>query len=269
MSPLFSFSPLLSLTAMKTKIDLLVLALVCGIMLFGMPDTTYAKDSGGTETAAAQDGDADTSLFDLLGKGGWAMWPLGFFSMASVGLMIYNGLMIRPLPFLRPDLTPQIAEAMQSLDLDQARALCRNNPSPVTHIVSAGLNRIADDHIEMATVEKAIDEATAAELSGPYVLINYLSVIGAVAPMVGLLGTVSGMVKAFRAISTVGMGDPSVLANNISEALITTASGLVVAIPSLIAFFYFKNKYGRISSQVGRIVGDLFFDMVTAARRSA
>jgi biopolymer transport protein ExbB len=221
------------------------------------------------EAAKAAAGGDNTSFIDLLKQGGWAMWPLGLFSMASVGLMIYNGLTIRPQPFLRTDLTSRLGEAMNALDIDQARQICADNPAPVTNIVAAGLSRIEEDHIEMTAVDKALDEASSAELSGPFVLIHYLSVIGAVAPMVGLLGTVSGMVKAFRAISDVGMGDPSVLATNISEALITTASGLVVAIPSLIAYFYFKSKYGRIASQVGKIVGDLFFNLISAARRSA
>ncbi len=197
------------------------------------------------------------------------MWPLGLFSVAGVGLAIYNGLTIRPQPFLRTDLTDPLAEAMNSLDIERAQQLCADNPAPVTNIVAAGLSRIDEGHIEMTVVDKAIDEASAAELSGPFVLINYLSVIGAVAPMVGLLGTVSGMVKAFRAISDVGMGDPSVLATNISEALVTTASGLVVAIPSLIAYFYFKAKYGKIAAQVGKLVGDLFFNMISSARKSA
>ena len=197
------------------------------------------------------------------------MWPLGLFSMASVGLMIYNGLMIRPKAFLGQDVAGELGEAMNSLDLDGAKKICEDNPAPVTNIVAAGLSRIDEGHIEMATVEKAIDDASSAELSGPFVMINYLSVIGAVAPMVGLLGTVSGMVKAFRAISDVGMGDPSVLATNISEALVTTASGLIVAIPSLIAYFYFKAKYGKIAAQVGKVVGDLFFNMFSAARKSA
>lgn len=251
---------------MTTSRKCIFLFLFCwaGVFCFYAVPAAYAQ----SDTPAASEA-TDTSFFDLIRQGGWAMWPLGIFSMASVALMIYNGLMIRPMRFLQPEVTREISDAMEQLDLEKAGQLCRDNPGPVTNIVAAGLSRIADDHIEMLQVEKALEESSAAELSGPFVLINYLSVIGAVAPMVGLLGTVSGMVKAFRAISAGGLGDPGVLANNISEALVTTASGLTVAIPSLIAFYFFKNKYGKIASQVGKRVGDLFFNFMVAVRRSA
>jgi len=242
------------------------LTVLCWTGIFGMALTLSAQSE--TLSIASSEAARDTSFIELLRQGGWAMWPLGLFSMASLGLMIYNGLMIQPEKFLQPEVTEQINRAMMELEMDKARELCRQYPGPVTTIVDSGLSRIADRHIDMAQVDKALEESSAAELSGPFVLINYLSVIGAVAPMVGLLGTVSGMVKAFRAISHGGLGDPGVLANNISEALITTASGLVVAIPSLIAFYYFKNKYGKISSRVGKQVGDLFFNMMVAVRQS-
>ncbi len=250
---------------MNMQRKLITLFILCWLGVFGFSMTVLAQE--GAESVA--EAPANTNFIELLKQGGWAMWPLGLFSMASVGLMIYNGIMIQPKKFLQPEITTQIGQAMEELDLDRARDLCTSNPGPVTNIVGSGLNRIADGHIEMIQVDKALEESSTAELSGPFVLINYLSVIGAVAPMVGLLGTVSGMVKAFRAISQGGLGDPGVLANNISEALVTTASGLVVAIPSLIAFYFFKNKYGKISAQVGKIVGDLFFNLMVAVRRSA
>ena len=79
--------------------------------------------------------------------------------------------------------------------------------------------------------------------------------------MVGLLGTVSGMVKAFNIIGAEGAANAQALAGNISEALITTASGMIVGIPAMFFFFYFKNKYGKITSRVTRIVGDLQFTL--------
>ena len=74
------------------------------------------------------------------------------------------------------------------------------------------------------------------------------------------------MVKAFQNIAASGLGKPEEMAGNISEALITTASGLVVAIPALLAYFYFKNKFGKISSKIAKIVDDLFFGLVKAAQ---
>ena len=77
--------------------------------------------------------------------------------------------------------------------------------------------------------------------------INYLNVVAAVAPMIGLLGTVSGMISAFQTIGQVGMGDPSALAGDIGEALVTTATGLTIGIPAMIAYFILRN---RLNSQI-------------------
>ena len=82
--------------------------------------------------------------------------------------------------------------------------------------------------------------------------------------MVGMLGTVSGMIKAFRNIALGGMGKPELLADNISEALITTAVGLVVGIPAMFAFFFFKSRYARLTSRLARICGDLHHTLTFA-----
>ena len=100
-------------------------------------------------------------------------------------------------------------------------------------------------------------------------MINYLSIIASIAPMVGLLGTVSGMVKAFDAIATVGMGQPEVLAGNISEALITTATGMLVGIPAMFFFFYFKNQYGTLVADMTMYLDDMYGDLVHGTRTKA
>ena len=148
-----------------------------------------------------------------------------------------------------------------------AHKLCKENPSPSTSIVAAGLVRVDPAKYDPEQVKEAIEEASAEELAGPFVLINYLSVIGSLSPMVGLLGTVSGMVKAFNVIEAEGAGSAQALAGNISEALITTATGMIVGIPAMFFFFFFKNRYGKITSRIGRIVGDLQFTLNKALQR--
>ena len=88
--------------------------------------------------------------------------------------------------------------------------------------------------------------------------IDYLSIIGATSPMLGLLGTVSGMIKAFKTMGTSGMGKPELLAANIGEALITTATGLIIAIPAMFFFFYFKKSFQKSLATIGRNIGFLF-----------
>ena len=95
-----------------------------------------------------------------------------------------------------------------------------------------------------------------------------LNTIGSIAPMIGLLGTVSGMIGAFNVLAEAGMGGDSSqqMAGNIGSALWTTAAGLVVAIPTLIAYFLFKTKFGNITAAVNQTAGDMVFTLVRAAR---
>jgi len=213
------------------------------------------------EVAPADD---EKSLIDMYKAGGWAMYPLTLLSIAGFGLIVYNFMAVKPGPILQADVVPQIEESLKALDIEKAKSICNDNPAPTTNIISAGLARVDVNHYNAEQVKEAVEEASAEELADPFVLINYLSVIGSLSPMVGLLGTVSGMVKAFNVIEAEGAGSAQALAGNISEALITTASGMIVGIPAMFFFFFFKNKYGKITSRVGRIVGDLQFTINTA-----
>ncbi len=211
----------------------------------------------------------EVSLLGLFNAGGWAMYPLLFLSISGVGLTIYNFMMIREKPFLRPDLVEQLKPAMGKVEMDEAKRICDEHPSVLTNIVHAGLERVDGEHLDPAAMKEAMEESSTEELSAPFIMINYLSIVATLSPMVGLLGTVSGMVKAFRNIAAAGMGQPQQLADNISEALITTATGLIIAIPAMFFYFYFKNRYGKIASQVSKQVGDIFFELIKGVRRHA
>jgi biopolymer transport protein ExbB len=125
----------------------------------------------------------------------------------------------------------------------------------MTSVLDAGLERVSEDDFDPAHVMEAIEEAGNEQMVTFMRPINYLSMIGSVAPMLGLLGTVSGMIKAFQTISAGGMGKPELLAGNIGEALITTAAGLIIAIPAMTAYFVFKNNFIKDMSTMGRMVG--------------
>ncbi|MFP4069585.1 MAG: MotA/TolQ/ExbB proton channel family protein [Opitutales bacterium] len=207
------------------------------------------------------------SLIDMYKAGGWAMYPLTLLSVSAFGLIVYNFIAVKPGPILRNELMPEIEEALANVDIERAQSVCEQNPSPTTNIIHAGLQRVDPHDYNPEQVKEAVEEASAEELSDPFVLINYLAVIGSLSPMVGLLGTVSGMVKAFNVIEAEGAGSAQALAGNISEALITTASGMIIGIPAMFFFFYFKNKYGKITSRVGRVVGDLQFTLDKAIKQ--
>jgi biopolymer transport protein ExbB len=94
--------------------------------------------------------------------------------------------------------------------------------------------------------------------------VNYFSIIAQAAPMLGLLGTVSGMIKAFGTMGREGMGDPTKLATHISEALITTATGLTIAIPALFCFFVFRNRLAQLVGKCHDIFDELFQELLAA-----
>jgi biopolymer transport protein ExbB len=135
----------------------------------------------------------------------------------------------------------------------------------VTNTFNYGLDQVRKKDFAPEAVEKAFDNASTKELSGAFVIVSYLSIIAAIAPMVGLLGTVSGMVKAFNSIASQGMGKPELLADNISEALITTATGMTIAIPAMFFFFFFRNRYGKIVAECNLVLGRLYSDLLRAA----
>lgn len=212
---------------------------------------------------------ADVSLGQLWRQGGWAMYPLALFSVAAFGLILFNALTVRERTLLREDVTAELAAALGRGDVDTARTVCDSRPCLVGNITRAGLVRVKPGAYDAVAVEKAMEEAAVEEVAGPFVIISYLSIIATLAPMVGMLGTVSGMIKAFRNIALGGMGKPELLADNISEALITTAVGLVVGIPAMFAFFFFKSRYARLTSRLARICGDLHHALTHALASKA
>ena len=244
-----------------------IAALALAMQLSFAPSLTAQDTQVATEEVAAEEkAPPGGKLIDMFKTGGWAMYPLTLLSVGGVGLIVYNFMAVRAEPILSSGAMVEIDTALQALDIDKAKSICEENPSPATSIVSAGLNRADTDNYDAEQIKEAFEEASAEELAGPYVLINYLSVVGSLSPMVGLLGTVSGMVKAFNVIASEGAGSAQALAGNISEALITTATGMIVGIPAMFFFFFFKNRYGKITSRIGRVVGDLQFTLSKAVK---
>lgn len=235
-------------------------------LLMYISGALFAQAQETTATEAATAAATDVTLLGMFAQGGWAMYPLTLFSMGMLGLIIYNAITVREKPLLMPEvLNDEIGPRLQNMDVVGALEVCQENPGPITNILACGLETTTNGNIDLKNFDDAVSESASIELARPYVFINYLQVIASVSPMVGLLGTVSGMVKAFRGIATQGMGKPELLANNISEALITTASGLIVAVPALIAYFYFKNKYGKITSGVSQVIGRTLRTLVRQA----
>jgi biopolymer transport protein ExbB len=210
--------------------------------------------------------EATMTLWQLWVVGGWCMWPLGVTNIAAVAFTVYGFLWIRDRKMLLPELIPSLQESLTHLRVDEATATCVQNPSMMTNVLHAGLQRISDGVLDVPAMEKAMEEASVEETQAGLRMINYISVSAQIAPMLGLLGTVSGMIKAFEKIGRGAMGKPELLANDIGEALITTAYGLIVGIPAMVFYFYLKSRYTANITKMGRLLGNLTHQMVASAR---
>jgi len=235
----------------------LILLMLAGLSTFTVLAQDDAPVTEEQEISVTKEGETTTSLLEMIKQGGLTMWPLGLFSVATLFFIIRNSLLLREKTLLRPDLRPELENALGSKDVAGAREICDANICLMTSVLDAGLERITEGDSDLAYVEEAIEEAGNEQMVSFMKPINYLSIIGGTAPMLGLFGTVSGMIKAFGTIAAGGMGKPELLAGNIGEALITTATGLLIAIPAMIAYFIFKNSFIKQMSTMGRTVSHL------------
>ena len=187
---------------------------------------------------------ADGNLLDMIQQGGWAMIPLGLCSLAMFILFFYCLMETRRSRFLSTPVLDQTRNQIAQGDLGGACDLLATSGTAAARVLRAALSRIRTDRddLNFERAGETLVEKLDAEENSAAQWINYLNVVASVAPMIGLLGTVSGMISAFQTIGTTGMGKPELLAGDIGEALITTATGLVIGIPAMIAFFFTRNR---------------------------
>ena len=188
------------------------------------------------------------TLWDLIKVGGWAMWPLAGCSIGTVTMCVLCVRMVSRKNLMPAGVVVPLRTAAEQRDVGQMYSLCRATPCLFTNGLLPGLRKINPENpaASKPDMEGAIAEAVGREEAQVGFWINFLSLITGISPMLGLLGTVSGMIGAFQKIGMGGMGKPELLAANIGEALITTAAGLIIAIPSMFAFFIFRNNLSRI-----------------------
>jgi biopolymer transport protein ExbB len=182
-------------------------------------------------------------MVELFVKGGPFMWPLLlmlFFGLVVSFERLYT---LSKAHINSKEFFTQVQEALKQGGPEAAAEVCSNTPGPVASVLHAGLLRLDRglDH-----VEKAITESGAIEMAFLERGMVWLSTVANIAPLLGFLGTVSGMIGAFEAIAAAGDVEPSIVASGISEALITTASGLIIAIPIQAFHNFFVAKIDKI-----------------------
>jgi biopolymer transport protein ExbB len=182
-------------------------------------------------------------MLELFKAGGWLMIPLFICSVISIAIIAERFWSLQQKRIAPPELVTQIWQWLKYKQVDASRIKALQANSPLGQILAAGLiNRNSSRDITKESIEDIGRHVTVALERN----LNTLGTVAAISPLIGLLGTVIGMIKVFAVITAEGVGNPETLAGGISEALITTATGLVVAIPSLIFYRYFRGKISKL-----------------------
>lgn len=189
-----------------------------------------------------------STFWTIINAGGTIGLLIFALSIAGLTLAIDQLRKLRKSAFIPEGLAQQTRELISQGQLLQADQLCRQSPCCLSYVINAGLTEADGDWTD---IEKALEDSLAEQSAKYGRRIEILSVIGNIAPMLGLLGTVVGMVYAFSELAnTQGTPKPAELAQGIYLALVTTVEGLIVAIPSLAAFAYFRSRLDQIVTEV-------------------
>jgi biopolymer transport protein ExbB len=178
-------------------------------------------------------------MVDIVKAGGWLMVPIILCAIIAMGIILERFWTLKEKRVIPEDLTSKVWAWVKRDQLDQDQIQTLHQGSALGQILAAGL--INRDR-ERAVMKDSIEDTGRHVVHELERYLDTLGTIAAISPLLGLLGTVIGMVKVFTQITTAGVGNPALLAGGISEALITTAAGLTVAIPALIGYRYYSNR---------------------------
>jgi biopolymer transport protein ExbB len=227
------------------------------VMIFAVVLTTgfcllHAQD----DAAAIDPGEVTVPLGQIFKDGGAVGWIIVGLSVIGLALIISNFMEMRREKLAPPDVIEEIEALFEAGEYQEAIELCEAEPNYFTNVVASGLPKLS---ASFSAMEKALEEMSEEEAIKLHQRLSWISLIANVAPMLGLLGTVMGMIQSFNVIAaTKGQADPSQLSGGISSALITTMFGLIVAIPTTASFVWLRNRVVKNSIEISAIVADLF-----------
>ena len=208
-----------------------------------------------TEEAAAAAAPAEMlTLAQLMHMGGWLMYVLAALSVLGLALIVYYALVLRARNLAPAAQALRLRELLKERRGRDARELCAQQPTALAAVAAAGLDFLKENPAVPAGMLKEVMESEGARQAGRMQnMIHYLLDLSAVAPMVGLLGTVICMLMAFNSFAfDLAKARPMELAAGVGQALITTIAGLIVAIPAMMAYSWFR---GRVIKLTGRLEG--------------
>ncbi len=204
------------------------------------------------------------TLLDTIADGGMVGLLILLLSLVSVGFMVEHGLTIRKSVLMPEPVLEELDQLLSQGRIDEAVDACRapQNQSLVASVVLAGLERYRGSEFGFAEYKAAVEEAGEDQTGRLYRKTEVLGLIGSIAPMLGLMGTVLGMITAFNTIAASGgAAKPDELAGGIGQALVTTLMGLVVAIPTMVAFSYYRNRIDSLVAEAGKRVEQIMMPL--------
>ncbi len=245
-----TLSPLAAQTETATEAEGMVAMAESTVVDTGLVDTTAVDSLAAVmeeepvepEPAPPASGSAQSGLVEFFNKGGKFMWGLLILSIVGVAVIIERAVTLHKARADVRKLMEQVVGALKKGRLDEALEVCANLRGPIPQILHAGLTRAKKG---TTAVEKAIETAGIIEMSFLERGLIILATVANVAPLLGFLGTVSGMVSAFEAIAQAEQVSAKLVASGISEALITTMTGLMIAIPTQVAHNLFVQRIDR------------------------
>ena len=195
------------------------------------------------------------SLWQIMKAGGEIMIVLSLLSIAALALVIYYLMTIKKDKIIPEEFLENVTALLEKKEFYKVKKSCQDNPNFISGILSTGLNKIESGKYVM---EEAMQNEGRRQIAGLWQKLSYLGDIAVISPMVGLLGTVLGMIQAFNVIAfQTGAVKPILLAGGISKAMVTTAAGLIIAIPAMIFYAFFRGRIQDISSHSEGVASEL------------
>ncbi len=220
--------------------------------------TTAVADTAAKAAAAVAAPEQHMSLLELIKNGGWIMVPLGILSVLAIYFIIERYLTIRQAAKVDPNFMNNIRMMLLDGKMEAALNLCRGNNSPIARLLEKGIKRLGRPIKE---IESAVENTGRLEIYKLEKNMAYLGIIAAIAPMLGFVGTIAGVIKIFYNISLADNISIGLIAGGLYEKMITSASGLVVGIIAHIGFHYLNAMIDRVSYQIEVTAVD-FVDLI-------
>jgi biopolymer transport protein ExbB len=201
-------------------------------------------------------------VYDFIAKGGVIALPLVIASIVAVAVILERFFSTRRSKILPKNLDLQISELVRAGKIEEAISICRRDDSPLARILVSGLRRISASKgvIPRDELLEIVELTGKRELTTLQKYIGVLGTIAAIAPLLGLLGTVMGIIKTFSVIELHGIGNPQLLAGGISEALIATAAGICIAVPAVIFYRFFLSRSRALGLELEEATHAILFD---------